>query len=110
MVDIVATMTVSDICDAAPAPTVVLTSVTSNEPDAANGKPWDSQDSTSGDGSTIKDIQGAGIGTGDYNFQLRAERAGNGDGRVYTITYTVTDASGNSASASATVVVPHDMG
>ena len=107
MVDIVATVTVSDICDAAPS--VVLTNVTSNEPGDAKGKPWDSQDSTSGDGSTINDIQGAEIGTGDYNFQLRAERAGKGDGRVYTITYTVTDASGNSASASTTVVVPLDM-
>ena len=107
MVDIVANVTVSDICDAAPS--VVLTNVTSNEPGDAKGKPWDSQDSTSGDGSTINDIQGAEIGTGDYNFQLRAERAGKGDGRVYTITYTVTDASGNSASASTTVVVPHDM-
>ena len=99
MVDITATVTVSDICDAAP--TVVLTSVTSNEPDNAKGN---------GDGNTVNDIQEAEIGTEDYEFQLRAERAGKGDGRVYTITYTVTDASGNSASASATVVVPHDMG
>jgi hypothetical protein len=107
MVDIVATVTVSDICDAAPS--VVLTSVTSSEPDNAQGKPWDSQDNTSGDGNTVGDIQGAGIGFEDYEFQLRAERAAKGDGRVYTITYTTTDASGNSASASATVVVPHDM-
>jgi len=107
MVDIVATVTVSDICDAAPS--VVLTSVTSNEPDNDQGKPYDPQDSTSGDGNTVDDIQGAETGEEDYEFQLRAERAGAGDGRVYTITYTVTDASGNSASASATVVVPHDM-
>jgi hypothetical protein len=98
MVDIVATVTVSDVCDAAP--TVVLTSVTSDEPDDAEGN---------GDGKTVDDIQGADIGTEDYEFQLRAERAGEGDGRVYIITYTATDASGNSASASATVVVPHDM-
>jgi hypothetical protein len=103
MVDIVATVTFSDICDATP--TVVLT-ITSNEPDNDQGKPYDPQDSTSGDGNTINDIQ---IGTDDYAFKLRAERAGAGDGRVYTITYTVTDASGNSASASATVVVPLDM-
>jgi hypothetical protein len=99
MVDIVATVTVSDICDAAP--TVVLTSVTSDEPDNAKGN---------GDGNTVDDIQGTEIGTEDYEFQLRAERAGKGDGRVYTITYAVTDASGNSANASATVAVPHDMG
>ena len=99
MVDITATVTVSDNCD--PTPTVVLTSVTSNEPDDAKGK---------GDGKTVNDIQGVEIGTEDYEFQLRAERAGKGDGRIYTITYTATDESGNSASASATVVVPHDMG
>ncbi len=106
MVDIAATVTVSDICDAAPS--VVLTSVTSNEPDNDQGKPSDPQDSTSGDGNTVNDID-AGIGTEDYEFQLRAERAGAGDGRVYTIIYEVTDASGNSAIAIATVVVPHDM-
>ena len=107
MVDITATVTVSDVCDAAPS--VSLTDATSNEPDDVQGKPWDPQDSTSGDGNTVSDIQGANLGTEDYEFQLRAERAGAGDGRVYTITYTVTDASGNSASASATVVVPHNM-
>ena len=108
MVDIVATVTVSDICDATPS--VVLTCITSDEPDDTKGKPYDSENPTSGDGNTVSDIQGADIGTEDYEFQLRAERAGAGDGRVYTITYTVTDASGNEASASATVVVPHDMG
>jgi hypothetical protein len=97
MVDIVATVTVSDICDAAP--TVVLTNVTSDEPDDAKGN---------GDGKTVDDIQ-ADIGTADYEFQLRAERCGTEDGRIYTITYTVTDASGNSADAIATVEVPHDM-
>ena len=98
MVDITAAVTVNDICDAAP--TVVLTSVTSDEPDNAIGI---------GDGNTVNDIQDAEIGAEDYAFKLRAERAGTGDGRVYTITYTVTDASGNSASAFATVEVPHDM-
>jgi len=97
MVDIVATVTVSDVCDTAP--TVVLTNVTSDEPDDAKGN---------GDGKTVNDIQGNDTGTEDYEFQLRAERAGKGDGRTYTITYTVTDASGNSADAIATVEVPHD--
>jgi hypothetical protein len=94
MVNITATVTVNDICDADP--TVVLT-VASDEPDNAIGI---------GDGNTINDIQ---LGTDYRAFQLRAERAGTGDGRVYTITYTATDASGNSAFAIATVVVPHDM-
>lgn len=96
MVDIVANVTVSDICDAVPE--IILLSVVSNEPD--NGL---------GDGNTSNDIQGADLGTEDYSFSLRAERSGNGDGRVYTITYTVTDASGNAAGATATVTVPHDQ-
>ena len=99
MVDITATVMITDICDAAP--TVVLSSITSDEPDDAVGN---------GDGNTVNDIQGAIIGTPDYKFKLRAERAGEGDGRVYTITYTATDASGNSASSSATVVVPYERG
>ena len=99
MVEIAATVMVTDICD--PSPTVVLTSIVSNEPDDAQGN---------GDGDTVDDIQEADLGTAGYNFLLRAERSGDGNGRVYTITYTATDASGNSASASATVTVPHDQG
>jgi len=91
MVDITATVTVSDICDTAPV--VILTSITSDEPDDGLG-----------DGDTENDIQI----TTDYDFRLRAERAGTGDGRVYTITYTATDSSSNSASATATVRVPHN--
>ena len=108
MVDIIAVVTVSDVCDAAPS--VVLTSITSDEPDNTHGTPWDADNGASGDGNTNDDIQGAEDGTEDCEFQLRAERCGTEDGRVYTITYTVTDASGNSADASATVVVPRDMG
>jgi len=97
MVDITATVTVNDICDANPQ--IVLRSITSDEPDDASGV---------GDGETKDDIQGAVPGTSDYRFKLRAERDGRYDGRVYTITYQVTDASGNSAMTSATVLVPHD--
>ena len=99
MVEISATVIVSDVGD--PNPSVVLTSIVSNEPDDAKGN---------GDGKTVNDIQDADIGTEDYNFLLRAERAGDGDGRIYTITYTVTDASGNSATGVAYVMVPHDRG
>ncbi len=90
-----ATVIAEDTCD--PNPTVVLTSVTSNEPD--NG---------TGDGNTSPDIKGANIGTEDYVFFVRAERSGNGDGRIYTVTYTVTDGSGNATSDSATVTVANN--
>lgn len=78
-----------------PAPRVVLTSVTSSEPD--NGQ---------GEGNTINDIQEAEIGIADFDFKLRAERSGSGSGRVYTITYTITDQWGNTAVASDYVRVP----
>ncbi|TVY07487.1 Ig-like domain-containing protein [Paenibacillus cremeus] len=77
---------------------IVLTSITSNEPD--NGL-------EAGDQSN--DIQGAEFGTFDTGFMLRAERTGNGTGRMYTITYTVTDNAGNTTNASAIIVVPHDQ-
>ncbi len=95
LVDITATVTVSDICD--PSPTFVLTSISSNEPD--NGL---------GDGDTANDIQGHVLGAPDTTFQLRAERAGLGSGRVYTIVYTASDGSGNTTPATVTVTVPHD--
>lgn len=95
MVDIAASVTVSDICD--PSPTFVLASITSSEPDDARGI---------GDGHTMNDIQEAAFGTPDTAFKLRAERAGRGSGRIYTVTYTAMDGSGNQASASAVVVVP----
>jgi hypothetical protein len=96
LVRIDAAVHVSDSCGGTP-PSVVLTSITSNQPD--NG---------GGDGDTASDIQGAEFGTFDRSFFLRAERAG-GDpgGRTYTITYTATDASGNQTQAVATVHVPH---
>ena len=79
--------------------TVTLESVTSNEPD--NGQ---------GDGDTSGDIQGADLGNADYDFDLRAERAGGGSGRVYTITYRIVDAGGLATTATAHVSVPHDQG
>jgi len=70
---------------------VVLTSITSNEPDSKDG-----------------DIQ-ANLGSEDTSFSLRASRSGGGTGRVYTITYTITDHAGNQTVATATVTVPHDQ-
>jgi M6 family metalloprotease-like protein len=96
LVDITAYVTVEDNCD--PAPSFVLTSVSSNEPD--NGV---------GDGNTTGDIQGVEAGTPDTEFQLRSERAGGGDGRIYTVVYTATDASGNTVEQTYFITVPHDQ-
>jgi hypothetical protein len=96
MVRIEAAINASDSCGSAP-PTVVLTSITSDQPD--NG---------GGDGDTADDIQDAAFGTLDRSFLLRAERTGiNPLGRTYTVTYTAVDASGNRTQRSATVRVPH---
>jgi len=88
-VEVQATVVAFDNFD--PNPTIMLVSVTSNEPD--NGED---------DGDTIDDI----VIVDDYNFLLRAERSGVGTGRIYTITYRVTDACGNTTEVSATVIVP----
>jgi FtsP/CotA-like multicopper oxidase with cupredoxin domain len=96
LVDVTATVTVTDVCDTAP--TFVLTKISSNQPD--NGL---------GDGNTTADIQGAALGTPDLTFQLRAERGGPLGGRAYTVQYAASDASGNGAAASAIVKVPHSF-
>jgi len=98
MVDVTATVTTLDACGG---PTVLLMSVVSTEPDDAPG---------AGDGNTDNDIQGAGTGTADFAFQLRAERAGTGEGRIYEVTYGAVDGSGNRATAISFVLVPHDQG
>lgn len=71
-------------------PSVVLTSITSNEPND-------------------DDIQEAVIGTNDTDFYVRAERSGHGEGRVYIVTYTATDRAGNVTVATADIPVPHDQ-
>jgi predicted extracellular nuclease len=91
-VDVDATISVSDNFDTDP--TILLTSVTSNEPD--NGK---------GDGNTTNDI----VVVDDFSFMLRAERSGSGSGRVYTIEYLVVDLCGNSVTGTAEVTVPHNQ-
>jgi hypothetical protein len=90
---ITATLTVSDICDAAPV--VSLVSITSDEPDDGLG-----------DGDAPNDVQDATLGTDDRTFSLRRERQGSGDGRVYTVTYRAIDTSGNTTEQVATVTVP----
>ena len=98
MVDVGASVVATDACGAS---SVTLASVTSNEPDDAPG---------GGDGNTTDDIQGAQIGTANFDLLLRAERDGSREGRAYQVTYIATDSSGNQASTSSIVFVPHDQG
>jgi hypothetical protein len=77
---------------------VILMSVSSNEPD--NGL---------GDGDTANDIQGFQIGTNDLEGFLRAERSGKGTGRIYTFVYQATNGANLSSTCTATYVVPHDQ-
>ena len=95
MIDIVATVEAADVCSPV-AP--ILVSITSNEPDDADG---------TADGSTTGDIQ---PGADDFHFSLRAERSASGSGRVYTVTYSVVDLSGNETRASGHVRVPRNRG
>jgi hypothetical protein len=96
MSGIVATITATDPCESNP--TVVLTSITSDEPDDAKG-----------DGHFPDDIQEATYGSLDTQFLLRAERQGTGSGRTYTIVYTASDMSGNIGRDTVCVRVPHDL-
>jgi hypothetical protein len=94
----------------------ISVSVSSNEPDDAEG---------GGDGATLGDVHGHDGHvvpldvTGDFAFDaasgrwigtvlLRAERSGSGAGRKYTIDVQAFDSSGNASTTSCCVVVPHD--
>jgi hypothetical protein len=90
MVEVVVSYSVTDNFDGAPPVTL---SVTSNEPDDANGS-----------GKTSPDWE---VVT-NHLVRVRAERSGLGVGRVYTITITATDADGNSSSKQVYVRVPHN--
>jgi penicillin G amidase len=98
MANVDVTVTAVDACD--PHPSIVLVSATSSEPDDAPG---------GGDGNTTGDIQGATLGTADFQLLLRAEREADGPGRTYTLTYQATDASGNAGTSSGLVLVPHGV-
>ena len=91
-----AVVNADDICSPT---TTILTSLTSDEPDDGVGI---------GDGHTTGDIRDADVGTADFDFRLRAERAGTGDGRVYSVVYSATDMSGNETTETAGVFVPHN--
>jgi uncharacterized repeat protein (TIGR01451 family) len=94
--DLVASAT--DNCSGDLINSVVIASVSSDEPEEAPG---------GGDGNTLNDIV---IATDCKSVQLRAERQGGGNGRVYTIVLKVRDAVGNVSTASRTVTVPANQG
>lgn len=94
MAEVVSDASAVDTCGSTE---IILTALTSSEPDDAPG---------GSDGSTVSDIQGDEIGTPDIRFLLRAERDGNGAGRSYMITYEVIDAVGLRSTATAFVMVP----
>jgi hypothetical protein len=84
-----------------------LDSIVSNEPDGDEDEAHHHHDRHC-DHDRSPDIVDAGIGTGDLEFRLRAERSKRGSGRIYTVTYSATDAAGNSVQACARVRVPPD--
>jgi hypothetical protein len=90
--DLVASAT--DNCGGNVINNVVITSVSSDEPENAPGN---------SDGNTVADII---IAANCKSVQLRAERDDNLNGRVYTVNLKVTDASGNVSTASRMIVVP----
>jgi hypothetical protein len=95
MVDVSASIQVSDGCDTEPL--VELVSITSNE--SAEGL---------GAGRAEPDVLDAETGKDDRQFRLRAERSGRGTGRIYTVRYRAADAAGNTTEVTAQVLVPHD--
>jgi hypothetical protein len=83
----------TDVCDhGVGVGSVVITQVTSDEPE-----------NSAGSGNTTNDVV---IGADCHSVQLRAERVGSGNGRVYTVFLRVTDASGNKTVKSVQVTVP----
>lgn len=76
-----------------------LVDVAMNEPDDVR---------RGGDGHTRRDVQGAELGTADFEVLLRAERQGGASGRTYTLVYEVTDHAGNATVVSVEVPVAHD--
>jgi len=89
-------VSVTDNCADVSVSSILITKVTSDEPEDAN---------SNGDGNTKNDIV---IADDFQSVDLRKEREGTGNGRVYTIYVSVSDGNGNIGSASFQVGVPHD--
>jgi hypothetical protein len=89
---------VSDNCSALSVSDLVISAVTSDEPDDAKGN---------GDANTVNDIV---IAANCKSVQLRAERADALNGRVYIVTLKVKDAAGNIGTATFRVNVPINTG
>jgi hypothetical protein len=86
----------SDTCDGSVGTgSVVITQVTSDEPQTG-----------SGDGTTNDVV----IASDCRSVQVRAERNNDGNGRVYTVSLRVKDASGNSTTKSVKVTAPTSDG
>jgi len=82
---------VGDTCDVSPL--VFVQSVTSSEPDDANGN---------GDGATTNDVL---VGPG--GFCVRSERGGGASGRTYQVTIAASDDFGNTTTRQIQIQVPH---
>ena len=95
LVPIHATVSANDSCDSAP-PVVSLFSITVIDGDSTVVDPGD-------------DVQGASLGTPDFDFALRAERT-QGATRTYTVCYQARDTSGNATEVCTNVVVARDRG
>ncbi len=88
---------ISDNCSTLDFSDVVITSVSSDEPEDAIGN---------GDGATLDDIV---IASNCNSVQLRKERAGGWNSRVYTVNYTITDDDGNVFASYFSACVPVDI-
>jgi hypothetical protein len=85
---------VTDNCATLSSSDVVITKVTSDEPEDAKG---------GGDGNTKNDMV---IAANCQSVQLRSEREGGENGRVYTIHLSVSDGNGNTGAATCLVTIP----
>jgi hypothetical protein len=90
LVPVHVTATSRDDCDERPS--ITLASIVSSDPDPSH-----------------EDIQGAAIGTADFDFELRAESEGKESARTYTICYDSRDDAGNDTRQCVMVHVQHDL-